>query len=246
MNLAALRSLLAGALLSIALTPASATVYTTVDISSIANQRLQDFNSAYPSGTPVLLGGVPFAISPVGNNLFSADIAANGTSVVVSRTLALNASGVEGVYTLINTAWGERGSGTRASLSFLVSDGASFVKRLDGNVDIRDFYQNTYTNTINGTSTVEVFRTDETGGAGPNPYRLDRQYVSLESFAGKTLVSMTVTDNGAPNVQRLLLSGVTIAAVPEPSSALLMSLGLLPILLRLRGDRARSLARPAP
>ncbi len=241
MNLTALRSLLVGALFSVALPHASATVYTTIDISSIANQRLQDYNSAYPSGTPVLLGGVPFAISPTGNNFFSADIAANGALGTVSRTIALNASGVEGVYILINTAWGEKGSGTRASLSFLFSDGASFLKRLDGNVDIRDYYQNTYTNTLNGTTSVEVFRTDNTGNAGENPYRLDRQYISLESFAGKTLVSMTLTDSGAPNIQRMFLSGVTIAAVPEPSAAVLMSVGILPILLRVRGSRARSL-----
>jgi hypothetical protein len=237
MNFSTFRSVLFGTLVLAALPYAHATVYTTVDISPIANQRLQDFNSAYPSGSPVLLDGVPFAISPIGNNIFSAHIAANGAAGTVTRAIELNMANVEGVYTLMNTFWGEKGSGTRASLSFSFSDGASLVKQLDGNVDIRDYYQNTFTNTLNGTTSVEVFSTDNNGGAGPNLYRLDRQYVSLASFAGKTLVSMTLTDTGAPGVQRVFLSGVTVAAVPEPPVALLMSVGALSIVWRLRASR---------
>jgi hypothetical protein len=42
--------------------------------------------------------------------------------------------------------------------------------------------------------------------------RLDMQIFKLPtSFAGKTLVDVTITDNGAPHVQRSFLAAMTVS-----------------------------------
>jgi hypothetical protein len=188
---------------------AAAGQFTTVSIADLANGRLQDGNTAYPSGPAVLLGGVPFDIPSVGNNYFATSAGA-GT---VTLTVPIGSAGVAGVHTLINTFWGENVRGTFASLTFTFDDGSSFVKPLDGNVDVRDFYQNVFTNVINGTTTVNVFTTDNDGSAGPAPYRLDKQFIDLSAFADRTLVSMTLTDTGSNGFQRTFLVGVTVEAL---------------------------------
>ncbi|MDZ4830171.1 MAG: hypothetical protein SGJ09_08255 [Phycisphaerae bacterium] len=186
--------------------PSSADEFTSVSIDSFVNASLQAGNSAYPSGSPVLLGGIPFEIAPLGNNYIQTS-SFRGT---VALVFPIGLPNVAGVHTLINTYWGEGGSGTLASLKFEFDDGSNFVKPLDGNVDIRDFYQNVFTNTINGTTTVNVFTTDNDGPAGPNAYRLDKQFVDLSAFSDRTLVSMTLVDSGSNGVQRTFLSGITV------------------------------------
>lgn len=205
-------------------------LFTAVDISSIVNARLQVTNADFPSGA-VTLGGVPFVIGSVGNNYYYS--APGNISGPTSVDIGINLTGVTGMHTLINTAWGENAAGTFASLAFNYSDSTSFIKTLDGNSDIRDFYDNVFTNSINGTTTQNVFLTDTDGASGGNQYRLDKQFIDLSAFSSKTLVSMTLTDNGGTNFQRTFLSGVTaesITAVPEPSS-LTMAMGAVACLV---------------
>jgi hypothetical protein len=192
--------------------PALADSFVSVSIARFANGNLQAGNSAYPSGAGVLLGGVPFDIPTTGNNYVTTSAFAGA----VSLEFPIGLTNVAGVHTLINTFWGESGAGTLASLAFEFDDGSTFVKPLDGNVDIRDFYQNIFTNVVNGTTTVNVFTTDVNGSAGPNPYRLDKQFVDLSAFADKVLVSMTLNDTGATGIQRTFLSGITVQ-IAEPA-----------------------------
>jgi hypothetical protein len=189
--------------------------FTSVSIASHVNANLQAGNPAYPSGSPVVLGGVPFDIPSVGNNYIETSSLGGG---VVSIEFPIGVANVAGVHTLINTYWGENGRGTLASLTFQFDDGSTFVKTLDGNVDIRDYYQNFSTNSINGTTTVNVFTTDVDGSTGPNLYRLDKQFVDLSAFADHVLVSMTLTDSGANGVQRTFLAGITVQ-IAEPQCA---------------------------
>lgn len=189
-----------------------ADTFSSVSIARYANANLQAGNTAYPSGSPVLLGGVPFDIPSSGNNYV--ETSSIGGAVALDFPIGL--ANVAGVHTLINTYWGENGRGTLASLTFEFDDGATFVKPLDGNVDIRDFYQNIFTNTINGTTTVNVVTTDVDGSAGPNLYRLDKQFVDLSAFADKVLVSMTLNDLGANGVQRTFLVGITVQIAEPP------------------------------
>jgi PEP-CTERM motif len=97
--------------------------------------------------------------------------------------------------------------------------------RFVSNVDIRDYNNDGWTDTINGTTTTNVFNdsTDNWGMAG----RLDMQQISLpSSFADQTLTSIELIDNGGPSTQRVVLDGVTVqtASVPEPSSIILLGI----------------------
>lgn len=186
--------------------------FVSVNIGRYATASLQAINSVYPSGSPVVLGDVPFDIPSVGNNFIETSTFGD---TVVALEFPIGLANVAGVHTLINTYWGEIGPGTLASLTFTFDDGSTFVKPLDGNVDIRDCYQNIFTNAINGTTTANVFTTDVDGSVGPNLYRLEKQFVDLSAFANKTLVSMTLTDVGATMVQRTMLSGITVQVMDQ-------------------------------
>lgn len=211
-------------------------VYTPISLGDVANGRLQFRHPEYPTGPDVLLGGVPFDIPTTDRNTWFSAQAASGGSGTVSVTLPVGLRGVTGVHTLINTLWGTASTPALATLRFTFDDGSIFVKPLVGNVDIRDYYQNVYTNEINNTTTVRVFFTDTDGPAGPNRYRLDKQFVDLSAFSEKTLVSVRLADFGNENLQRTFLAGMTVQSVPEPSALLLLGSGVLGLFA---GRRAR-------
>ncbi len=211
----------------------AAVIYQPLDLSSIANESLQFRHPEYPTGTGVLLGGVPFDIPDARRNVWNGANAAGGGSGNVGVTIPVNLANVTGVHTLINTIWGASGPNSHAALRFLFDDGTLFIKQLVGDDDIRDYYANTYTNSINGITTTRVFFTDTDYGPYSNRFRLDKQFIDLSAYQSKTLVSMTVVDRGGENFQRLLLSGVTLErqqqAVPEPASLALLGLGMAAI-----------------
>jgi hypothetical protein len=165
------------------------------------------------------LGGVPFNIesNTAGNQAWAAAIAiraANGGTDpggVVSIGIPVNTYGATHVYTLINSFGGMAGPDAYAWLTFTGSSGANYTKLLVGNSDIRDYLAGTYTNSINGSTTINVFN----GTTGTNyPGRLDMQDIQLPAaFATQTLTQITLVDNGGPN-QRVVLDGVNIKASP--------------------------------
>ena len=202
------------------LAPDRHTTYIPIDISPLVNRRLQDINRDYPMGRAVMLGGIPFTIAPTGNNIWDANVAASGGSDIALIKIPINLSSVIGVHTLINTLWGTELSNTFLSLIFTFDDGSTFVKELIGNTDVRDFYHNHWTNQINNTTTTNVFWTRAAGVVGSNPYRLDKQFISLLDHVGKTLVSVTLVDWGEFELQRALFCGLTVQVLPEPDDRL--------------------------
>lgn len=235
-------------------TPATAQ-FTPIDISGVTNSAFLNagvgHGNLYPFGAQTL-GGVPFLIDQTGGvnseaRAWFANTAASGGPGTVSVTIDPNVFGVGTVYTLMNTFWGQPGPSSLASLTFTGSGGASFVDDLIGGVDIRDYNQFVYTNTINGTTSQQVWADDPSctpSGCPGQTQRLDMQIVTLPpAFAGQTLTSVTLTDNGAPGVQRVFLAGLTVqqattTATPEPASLVTCATGLVAIgLLRRRRTR---------
>lgn len=166
--------------------------------------------ATFPTGKQVY-NGMTFNI-PTTNNAWFAATASNQGNGQVSITIPVNVANVKTVYTLMNTIWGQTQPGL-LSVTFTGSGGATWTYNPLGNVDVRDHNQDGWTNNIachipGGTgkaATVNAW----TNGQGQ---RLDMQIFELPaSFRNQTLVSITITDNGAPNFQRSFVAAVTVS-----------------------------------
>ena len=146
--------------------------------------------------------------------------------------------GVTDVYTLIN-GFGPNANQTGATVTFTGSAGASETFSLVNGINVRDFYQGAYANTINGTTTQQVFSMVDQGGAntGSTPqtssansgssgtYVLDAQHFTLDpTFATQTLTGITITNGSGSSAN--FLSAVTVAS-PVPEASSFVSLGLM-------------------
>ena len=220
---------------------ALAETFVPVDFSSQANFTWAGVDSVpgEPSGIrlpgaptgSVTLGGIPFNIksNASGYQAWHGDVAANGGTGLYSITMPVDVNAATDVYTLINTWQGQNGTNTYAWLIITGSAGATYTDYLVGGSDIRDYNNAGWDNSINGTTTVNVFNcpVDNWGLAG----RLDMQHVTLPAaFANQTLTTIQLVDDGGPNFQRVVLDGVTVASVPEPSTLLLLVVGAVGLL----------------
>ncbi len=157
----------------------------------------------------VELGGISFAIPSQFNVWHTHDPWMTGGN---PRTLdvSIGQTGVDWVYSLINTGGGESGPGIYAWIEFFGDQGAYYRKDLDGNVDIRDYNRGGWTDTINGTTTVNVFL--HNSGVQNLETRLDMQKIDLPAaFLTQRLSIIRFSDNGASNFQRIFLAGLTLA-----------------------------------
>ena len=168
--------------------------------------------STYPFGLQKF-DGVTFNIpgSASTNNMWSAYEAAGERSGQVSVTIPVNVANVRTVYTLMNTVWGSTQSGL-LSVTFTGTNGATWTYNPLGNVDIRDHNQSSFTNSIACRLPGGVHQAGTINAWTNGPQRLDMQVFELPaSFKTETLLSITITDNGAPLVQRSLLAAVTVS-----------------------------------
>ena len=175
-----------------------------------------------PADGNVTLDSIPYYMGDGANEAWHADSA--GGSNPRTLNVQANQSGVMSVYILINTYWGEQNPGTFASVSFHREGSATpYTLDLDGNVHIRDFYQNVWTNTVDPNWTKAVW-TDN------GPVRMDRLKIDLPTeFAADNLTNITFADNGGSSFQRIFVSGVTLetaSAVPEPGTYAMLGAGL--------------------
>jgi hypothetical protein len=125
----------------------------------------------------------------------------------------------------MNSTWGAPGPNSYAYLEFFGSGGAYFRKDLVGNIDIRDYGHPGFTDTINGTTTINVYR-QPIPGQPTGYWTLDKQEIDLpDAFHTQTLDRIRVVDNGAnyseglSYAQRVFLYGVTVQALTLPDLA---------------------------
>jgi hypothetical protein len=209
-----------------------ALTFSTLDFSAGANARLQDVPGD-TGGIGLLesylgnqtFGGVPFFLpnSPTNNNSWHSYLASDDNPQELNINVGI--AGATVVHTLIGSYWGERTDGTFAALEFFGSNGAYFKKDLDGDADVRDYLNSSYTNSINGTTTQQV--ATWTVLRYNNLARLDKQAITLPiDFQNQTLTSIRLSDNGDVGFQRVFLAGATVESNPPaiPTPALLPGL----------------------
>ena len=222
------------------------------------NFRIQDLaginigTNSFPDG-PAVLGGIPFNRPSGGLNAWGGNI--GDYSSQRSVDIPVGVYGVSSVYTLINSVWGQPGPQSYATLWFYGSKGAQYQLPLIGGVDFRDWQDGSYVNTINGTSTTNVFMYSPPNGM--ESVRLDMQTVALPpEFSTQVLTDVVLVDSGLGGAtlngttytelgngfQRVFMTGLTVASVPEPSTLTLAALGGLALLASRLRRRIQSAA----
>jgi hypothetical protein len=176
----------------------------------------------FPTGSPVLLGGIPFTIprNPNQNTWDSVVGEAIGAKTI---TIPVNRVNVREVHTLFNCSWGIPDL-QLTTLDFYWSGGTVDRKVLTTGVDIRDWWNAGGVDTISA-PTVEVY----SGTGALFPYcdtRVDKQIFTFShpSYAGKTLEKIVVTDKGETGVYRAFLYGLTIGIPADAGPAILLLL----------------------
>jgi hypothetical protein len=148
--------------------------------------------------------------------------AAGENFYAANTTLSNNISipAVSNVYTLINAY--APGGGAVATIEFKGDQGADQTFTLNGGVNIRDFYQGSFVNTLNNTTTENAFEAFDVQGGGATGnvntgltgnYVIDEQSFSLDAaFLTQHLTEIILsgTGNGTP-----IILGIT-AQVATP------------------------------
>ncbi|NBP58248.1 LamG domain-containing protein, partial [bacterium] len=137
-------------------------VYESISIQGVQNWNwLADDGFNVPSGS-LDLGGVPFFIGSGGTG-WTADRHPGANPRTCN--VPVNFNGCSEIFFLLNTFFGSFGT-PLAEIKLFFSDGTQLSKSLQGNVDIRDYTEGFYTNTINNTTTVNIFPTLPVGPGG--------------------------------------------------------------------------------
>jgi hypothetical protein len=206
-----MRNLIAAGLFAAA-TAAGAQTYTTLELPALNTDiRTWSDGGAYVPliGTTQTWNGVPFALT--------ADASGHTAFLNGVLDIPVDVFGVTKAYTIINSAYGSYGA-YNGSVEFFGETGYFKVDLVQG-VNVRDHYNGWYNNVIDGVNAVPAF--SSSGGA-----RLDQQiYLLPASFADEKLVSIRFTGLDSGGIP--FIAAATVAAVPEPATAVLFALGAL-------------------
>jgi hypothetical protein len=174
-----------------------------IDISHLVNDGSLWNAELAPRGASQFQN-VPFLMPAGPKRFWRGSVASDNGARPVSLTIPVNRASVSTAYFLLNTEWGQPGPQNYLALEFNGDHLARFEKKLVGGVDVRDYHNGTWLNTINETTTRSVFD----NGRGE---RIDLVEVPLPAeFQGRTLESITLRDTGRPNFERAILWAVTV------------------------------------
>ena len=203
------RSCLASSILVIALTGTAIARAgeIPIDISGLVNApwSYQLSNpSTFPTGN-LNFGGIPFSIPTGPNNYWSGAQATDAGSGTATLTIPVGVAGVISAFTLLNTTCGQPGPRAYLFVTFNWGNGATATAPLVGDANVRDYNNDGCADTINNTTTTQVW----TNGLGQ---RLDRQeYILPAASASQVLASVTITDTGHEYFSRAILSALTVS-----------------------------------
>lgn len=157
-----------------------------------------------PTGSNVFFDSVLFKIYPWSDSV-NGWIARTGNNPIILQ-IPCNKT-ITGLNLLANTYYGQGGPNSYASVQFWHSGTKVFEKNLVGNIDIRDQYQNTFTNSINTTTTTNAWDSGRR--------RIDNVHIVLPS--SMKIDSILVVDNGATNFQRIFVLAATAENSVRPA-----------------------------
>ena len=179
-------------------------IYNSLNFASQANFDICSLGgfSTIASGVG-LFGGIPFTILPC-NGLNTWNSSISGGANPRKLKLLVNNQTVETLELLSNTYWGQPGPVAYNNVSFWSGGVKIYNKDLIGNVDTRDFLQNSWTNSINNTTTINVKNFTTTSPIS----RLDKIKIALPAV--NYVDSIIVTDIGDNLFHRLFVYGATV------------------------------------
>ena len=174
-----------------------------LDLAPYLNQAGLWGEGTFPVGYR-MIGGVPFLFSAGHRREWAATTTVHGSARPAILSIPVKRNALSTAYFVMNTVWGAPGPASYLSISFTGNRGAHFEKQLVGGVDIRDYNQGLYTNSLNGTTS----RPGLDNGRGQ---RMDLVEIALpRDFRSQTLDSITIKDTGKQDFQRVLLWAVTV------------------------------------
>jgi hypothetical protein len=152
-----------------------------------------------PTGN-IFFDSVPFHVFPWTDSVngWNASFASGSNPVILK--IPCNKT-ITGLNLLSNTYFGQGGPNSYASVQFWGSGTKVFEKMLIGGIDIRDFNQDGWTNTINNTTTTNAW-TD-----AARTHRSDNIHLILSS--SRHIDSILIVDNGGSFFQRTFVLAAT-------------------------------------
>ncbi|MBR0720704.1 PEP-CTERM sorting domain-containing protein [Bradyrhizobium manausense] len=212
-----------------------------IDLSSQVNADLVTYSGGtnYPAGgTSLTIGAATFSLAsyPGGNHLGAVQTLGQDNLPTSFVFGGLNITGVQTIYSLVNSAFGANGATTGQFI--FTGSGGTFTFNLTEGVNIRDHFNDGFINTA-----TNLYGSAYYGAS--NQDRLDAQQFNVSGIGTLTKVEFDYVGNGVWGNGEPFLAALTtdtVGAVPEPSTWAMLLLGFCSLgFLAHRGRRRMAL-----